>query len=111
MSDAEKLRALVVDDESGVRRVLIRALEQQGFQCDWAADGNAAEERAAHVQYDAVVTDLRMPYTNGHALAMHLVTLKPRPVVVVHTGVIEPKIVKDLLARGVDERMATDIEH
>jgi DNA-binding response OmpR family regulator len=95
--------ALIVDDEAMMRRLLQRALSQQGFQCDCAGDGNEAEEKAAKTQYDAVVTDLKMPNKHGHALATHLLSLEHRPVIVVHTGVIEPRLAKDLLARGVDD--------
>lgn len=103
MNEKRILRALVVDDEAAMQKLLVRGLTQQGFKCDTAADGNEAEERVSCSHYDAVVTDLRMPNKHGHALAVHLLAREHRPVVVVHTGVIEPKLAKDLLARGVDD--------
>jgi HD-like signal output (HDOD) protein/DNA-binding response OmpR family regulator len=103
MNKAAKFRALVVDDEDAVRKLLVLALTRQGFECDAAADGAEAEQRVAECKYDAVVTDLRMPNKHGHALATHLLSLKPKPVTVVHTGVIEPRLAKDLFARGVDD--------
>src|ERR1700761_6227973 len=103
MDEHSPYRALVVDDEAAVQSLCVRALQQQGFCCDTAADGQQAEARAAETTYDVVVTDLRMPNKHGHALAVGLLTLKPRPVIVVHTGVVEPKLAKDLLARGVDD--------
>jgi DNA-binding response OmpR family regulator len=103
MNKARELRALVVDDEAAVRELIVRYLSEQGFECETAGDGNQAEERLAKVHYDVVITDLRMPNKHGHALAVHLLALKTRPVIVVHTSVIEPKLAKDLLARGVDD--------
>ncbi len=97
------MRALVVEDELAVQRLLVRSLIQQGFQCDTATDGNEAEQRASKVRYDVVITDLKMPNRHGHALAVYLLTLKSRPAIIVHTGVVEPKLAKDLLARGVDD--------
>jgi DNA-binding response OmpR family regulator/HD-like signal output (HDOD) protein len=97
------MRALVVEDELAAQRLLVRSLIQQGFQCDTAADGREAEERASKKNYDVVITDLKMPNKHGHALAVYLLALKPRPVIIVHTGVAEPKVAKDLLARGVDD--------
>ena len=103
MKKSRELRALIVDDEKAVQTLMKRALSQQGFACDTAGDGNEAERLVARSDYDAVVTDLRMPNKHGHALATHLLTLPRRPVIVVHTSVIEPKLARDLLARGVDD--------
>lgn len=52
--------------------------------------------------YDLVVTDLRMPDGHGHRLCSNLLEHKERPVVVVLTGVIEPRLADDLRARGID---------
>jgi HD-like signal output (HDOD) protein/DNA-binding NarL/FixJ family response regulator len=102
-SGGPTMRALVVDDEAAVQRLVVRGLIQQGFACDTAADGNEAEERVSKAHYDVVITDLKMPNKHGHALAVYLLALEPRPVIIVHTGVVEPKLAKDLLARGVDD--------
>ncbi len=58
-------RALVVDDEVTVRRYTTLALSREGFQCDVADDGTEAGHLLEAKQYDAVITDLRMPNTNG----------------------------------------------
>ena len=97
------MRVLVVEDELAVQKLIVRGLVQQGFSCDTANDGVEAEQQVAQTQYDAVITDLKMPNKHGHALAVHLLTLSPRPVIVVHTSVVEPKLAKDLLVRGVDD--------
>ena len=95
-------RALVVDDEPAVRTLAIRALQREGFSCDSAADGVEAEEMIPAQRYDVVVTDLRMPNKNGHALASNILLMADRPAVVILTGVLEPKIAKDMITRGVD---------
>jgi DNA-binding response OmpR family regulator len=53
--------------------------------------------------YDVIVTDLRMPEMNGHTLVVELLKREHRPAVVVLTGVTEPRLAKDLIARGVDD--------
>lgn len=53
--------ALVVDDDPGSRRLLVRLLEQQGWQVLEAPTGQAALERAENVHLDLVLMDLRMP--------------------------------------------------
>lgn len=96
-------RALVVDDEVPVRLLAVRALTLEGFRCQAAADGAEALRMALECEYDLVVTDLRMPNSHGHALAARLLGHKPRPVIMVLTGFLEPRIARDLLARGVDD--------
>ncbi|NOX53989.1 MAG: HDOD domain-containing protein [Planctomycetes bacterium] len=100
---APKYRGLIVDDEEPIRRLLARALSCEGIECDQAADGRQAFERYRSRRYDVVVTDLRMPNRHGHALCVDLLKASNRPLIVVLTGVIEPRLVRDLLARGVDD--------
>jgi len=103
MSDKE-YTALVVDDEPALRRLTAAALRRRNFRCDEAANGQQACAALADRHYDLVVTDLRMPLGNGHALAVELLSRGgERPAIVVFTGVLEPKLVEDLIARGVDD--------
>ena len=95
-------RALVVDDEAMVRNLTIRALNREGFSCDAAADGLEARQRMKANRYDVVVSDLQMPNMHGHLLASELLLSEGRPIVVILTGVLEPKLAKDLLVRGAD---------
>ncbi len=78
-------------------------LEASGFACEAAADGAEALQRFHSGHHQLVVTDLRMPNMNGHQLATELLSISPRPRVVVFTGVMEPAIVRDLMVRGVDD--------
>ncbi|HYO24486.1 MAG TPA: HDOD domain-containing protein [Lacipirellulaceae bacterium] len=98
-----KLRALVVDDEQIIRMLNVRALRDEGFFCDSAADGHEASALLAMHDYDVLVTDLKMPNRHGHALVCEALELAPRPVIIVLTGVAEPKLARDLLVRGVEE--------
>jgi DNA-binding response OmpR family regulator len=100
----EPLYALVVDDEIAIRRLTVRALTACHIVCDEAADGERAAELLGRRAYDVVVTDLRMPRRNGHSLAVELLGRgENRPLVIVLTGVLEPRLAADLVARGVDD--------
>ncbi|MEX0611350.1 MAG: HDOD domain-containing protein, partial [Pirellulales bacterium] len=100
---SDQYRVLVVDDEPAIRQLSANALRNQGFECDMANDGEQAAQMAASSRYDVVVTDLKMPNRNGHAFATDILRQPNRPLVVVHTGVMEPKLANDLLLRGVDD--------
>ena len=104
------LRALVVDDETAVRRLMISALTKEGFQCDEAADGQQATLLAEKTSYQLVVTDLAMPNRHGHALIVDLLDKPNRPVVAVLTGVLDPRMAKDLMTRGVDDIIFKPVE-
>ncbi len=100
---APQLRALVVDDELQVRKLVGRALAKEEFACDYAADGIEALEHVVETHYDLVVTDLRMPNRHGCSLVGDLLRLPSRPVIVVLTGFAEPTLTKALIRRGIDD--------
>jgi len=60
-------RILVVDDERNMRRVLQGLLQAEGHDVDGATDGDEARAmlRKAEPSYDLVLTDLRMPGSDG----------------------------------------------
>ncbi len=97
------LKALVVDDEAVSRLAVSFALQQDGFDCTLADNGSQAWQMLCSTHFDIVITDLCMPVRHGHSLATDILTLQDRPLVVVHTGVDDPRLTKDLIARGVDD--------
>jgi len=107
----DQYRALVVDDEPLVRQLTMRALSRRGFRCEPASDGAQGAAMAASTAYDVVVTDLQMPNQHGHSLAVELLAHERRPAVVIVTGLAEPKLAKDLLARGVDDVLFKPVDY
>jgi two-component system, OmpR family, response regulator len=66
-SEAEKklLRALVAEDDPGVRRLIAGILELDGWSVREAADGDEAVAIAEDWHPDAVVIDVMMPNKDG----------------------------------------------
>ena len=58
-------RVLVVDDDPSVGVVLTALLTQEGFAAEHVSSGGAAVTALRAAAYDAVLTDLRMPGTDG----------------------------------------------
>lgn len=105
MSENELYTVIVVDDSADVRRLVKRALAAESIECDLAADGVEARERILARQYDAIISDLRMPRMHGHKLMLEAFEQGGPPVpFIVITGVTDPRVIKDLYLRG-----ATDV--
>lgn len=108
--DTFNYRALVVDDDPTMRQLVTRFLAMEGFCCHQAHNGRAAREQLRHERYDVVITDLRMPQEHGYELVRQLERTADRPLVVVLTGVREPKLVRHLAHNGVDDVMFKPVE-
>lgn len=59
------LRALVAEDDPGIRRLIVGMLELDGYEVREAADGDEALAIAGEWHPDAVVIDVMMPGTDG----------------------------------------------
>jgi DNA-binding NtrC family response regulator len=58
-------RILLVDDEPSLRRVMGRSLIRVGFDVTAAVNGHAALEHLRAEEFDAVISDVRMPSMGG----------------------------------------------
>lgn len=63
-----KGRALVVDDEEGIRELLVEHLEDMGFEVEQADDGDTALEKIKQSKFDFVCTDMKMQRMQGWEL-------------------------------------------
>ena len=79
---------LLVDDEPAVGRVLTKHLERMGYRVTPCTAGDVAVEtfRADPAAFDLVVTDYRMPGTNGFQLCEALAATRPDLPALVCTG-------------------------
>lgn len=83
---------LVVDDDSMNLRLVSRTLAGAGFATTVAADGCEAMDQLLTGQFDAVVTDVRMPRVSGIELLQNVRPRFPWLPVVLMTGLIEDDI-------------------
>ncbi|MBB3950286.1 sigma-54-dependent transcriptional regulator [Aureimonas jatrophae] len=86
MSDAMETRVLFVDDEAHLRAATLQTLALAGLVAMGAASAAEALERVAESEPTVVVTDIRMPGTDGMALFRRLHALDPDLPVILVTG-------------------------
>lgn len=74
---SEARRALVVDDDAGIRILVARILTRNGFTVDSARDGGEAIESLLQHDYDLIALDLMMPRIDGMGVVRYLVENRP----------------------------------
>lgn len=102
LSDVERKRILVIDDDLPIRGMLAAALRQHGFQVLLAGDGAEGQRAMTIHNPDVVLLDLAMPDVNGWDFLQRLQEtgrLGHVPIIVVSAHVrVEPQA---LLQMGV----------
>ncbi len=63
---------LIVDDDSGIRRLLVDYLSTQGFQTESAANAAEARVHMANQTFDLVILDVMMPGETGIELTENI---------------------------------------
>lgn len=58
-------RILIVEDEEAIRLGLVDVLEIEGYEIDFALDGQEAMEKVKQTQPDLVILDLMLPKASG----------------------------------------------
>jgi two-component system OmpR family response regulator len=77
---ATVMRILVVEDELDLQRALARALRDEGYAVDTAANGEDGLFNAENTNYDAVILDVMLPKLDGWEILKRLRKSKKTPV-------------------------------
>ena len=90
---------LVVEDETGQRKVLQRILEREGYEVTLAENGLIALDKIEDTMFDLVISDMRMPGMTGRDLLREVKQRDPDLPVLIVTAFAELKDAVDLVAR------------
>ena len=85
LSDGTRKKALIAEDDSVLREALARVLEKD-YVVFVACDGVEALIHAQSVDFDLLLTDLRMPGVDGITLAERIRDFNPNIKIVLHTA-------------------------
>jgi two-component system response regulator CpxR len=75
------VRILVIDDDAELASLLGEFLKREGFDADFAYDGQTGLDRAARGSYDLVVLDVMLPKMDGFEVLRRLRASSHIPVV------------------------------
>ena len=103
------MRLLVIEDESDLRKHLLRTLREEGYSADGAADGVDGLHKATEWDYDAILLDYQLPGMDGRELLRRLRKIKRTPVIMLtaHNAVDDRIAGLDL---GADDYVAKPFE-
>ncbi len=105
LKDSEKVssqKILVIDDEEGVRDVLVRVLADEGHRVTLAETGKKGLGKFKQGDFNLVLTDLGMPDMSGWELAKRIKEVDPKMPVGLITGWAVPLTKKKMKEKGVD---------
>jgi len=91
---------LLVEDEAPLRAAVAEQLGDRGYRVEQADSGEVALARLADFAFDAIVTDLRLPGTDGQAVIEAAVSRYPDIIAIVVTGYGTVKDAVDAIKRG-----------
>ncbi len=93
-------RLLIVEDDDDTRAALTDALGDLGYATEGLSDGESALQRIERTEFDAVLTDVRMPGMGGVEFCRRLAGDRPHLPVVVMTAFGDTDVALGALRAG-----------
>jgi DNA-binding NtrC family response regulator len=103
-------RILIVDDEQVVRESLEQWFTSEGYTVDSACCGKDGLQKAASIEYDLALLDIKMPGMDGMELQARLQEADPELIVIIMTGYGTVETAVQALKRGAYDYVAKPID-
>jgi two-component system, NtrC family, response regulator HydG len=97
----EKLRILIVDDDKRMTSTLVDILEAAGYEAVKAESGEKALELARTINFNCVVSDIRMPGIDGVELNREISQIQPGLPLVLMTAYAGEELIRRGKSEGV----------
>ncbi|MFQ5766589.1 MAG: HD domain-containing phosphohydrolase [Acidobacteriota bacterium] len=91
---------LIVDDETSIREVLAEGLISSGYPCSTASDAHDAMRKLKSVHFHLVLSDIRMPGSDGLQLLQQIKDYDPDIDVVMVSGVVDTDTAIESIRKG-----------
>ena len=97
---AEPLKVMIIDDEEIVCKRLKPAVERMGCVVEAFIDPVAALRRVDDVEFDIVITDVRMDEIDGLQVLAHVKEKSTRTIVIIITGYAMLALAREAMQKG-----------
>lgn len=97
----ESPRILIVDDDIDFASLLADVFSQASYEVEMTGDPTVVEEQVRSMDFNLVVTDLRMPGMNGFELAKKVKAIKPDLPIIMVSGFLDSKDREKMEAEGI----------
>lgn len=102
-------RILYIDDDPGLRRLVQRGLEREGYEVETAASGSDGIARARRGGIDVIATDHYMPEMDGLETLTHLRGIENGCPVIFVTAAQESQIAVSAMKAGAADYVIKDV--
>lgn len=99
----EKRKILIVDDEEDIRRLLAKFFEQKGYHSVAVESGLLGLNLLRTSRFDAVISDINLPYIDGIDFVRRAKKLNPDIVIILITGCGSLNTAQEAIKIGVHE--------
>ncbi len=93
-------KVLVVDDETAICELFLKALDKKNYSVDMAHSGQEAIAAASRIFYDFIFLDLKMPGMNGVDVFKEIKKLNLRSLVVIVTAYPDSELLVEAMKLG-----------
>ncbi|WP_339295256.1 response regulator [Paenibacillus sp. FSL W7-1279] len=100
MSKESKHKVLIVDDQNGIRILLVEVFSSEGYETFQAANGKAALEIVKMHAPDLVLLDMKIPGMDGLEILKHVKQMNPDIKVIMMTAYGELDMIKEATDLG-----------
>ena len=106
----ERARILVVDDDEGIRKLLTKILEEEGYVVDAVKNGREAIEKSKIFFYNLALVDFRLPDMDGTDLLTGMSETTPKMVKIILTGYPSLQNAIDAVNKGADGYLVKPVD-
>ena len=96
----QKGRILIVDDEQGIRDLLVSEFSKLGYEVFFSVNGEEALTKLQSEKVDVVITDMKMPKVDGLELLKFIKEKSPETEVIIITGYATVENALDAMRNG-----------
>ncbi|PZE20098.1 response regulator [Paenibacillus xerothermodurans] len=95
-----KKKLLIVDDQNGIRILLMEVFSSEGYETFQASNGKLALEIVRNVTPDLVLLDMKIPGMDGLDILKHIKSIDPSIKVIMMTAYGELDMIKEATDLG-----------